>query len=101
MTPTLGLPDQSDSRGAGGSLEPDRHPRPDVRQPPSLPRVADPVGGADSLDILADRLTRLEKAGLVSRRDDPCLDNRILLMTQFPVGLYVCVGDNTTMAGAT
>ena len=31
-------------------------------------------------NILADRLTRLEKAGLVSRRDDPCLDNRILLM---------------------
>ena len=30
-------------------------------------------------NILADRLTRLEKAGLVSRRDDPCLDNRILL----------------------
>ena len=26
-------------------------------------------------NILADRLTRLEKAGLVSRRDDPCLDN--------------------------
>jgi hypothetical protein len=33
-------------------------------------------------NILADRLTRLEKAGLVSRRDDPCLDNRILLMRQ-------------------
>ena len=31
-------------------------------------------------NILADRLTRLEKAGLVSRRDDPCLDNRIALM---------------------
>ena len=28
-------------------------------------------------NILADRLRRLEKAGLVSRRDDPCLDNRI------------------------
>ena len=39
-----------DSRDAGGSLEPDRHPRPEVRQPPSLPRVADPVGGADSLE---------------------------------------------------
>ena len=33
-------------------------------------------------NILADRLTRLEKAGLVSRRDDPCLDNSILLMRQ-------------------
>ena len=33
-------------------------------------------------NILADRLTRLEKAGLVSLRDDPCLDNRILLMRQ-------------------
>src|SRR5262245_44150286 len=33
-------------------------------------------------NILADRLTRLEKAGLVSRRDDPSLDNRILLMRQ-------------------
>jgi DNA-binding HxlR family transcriptional regulator len=31
-------------------------------------------------NILADRLTRLEKAGLVSRRDYPYLDNRILLM---------------------
>src|SRR5919199_446899 len=47
--PTLGLPDQSDSRGGRGSLEPDRHPRPDVRQPPSLPRVADPVGRAPVL----------------------------------------------------
>jgi len=33
-------------------------------------------------NILADRLRRLEKAGLVFRRDDPCLDNRILLMRQ-------------------
>src|SRR5262249_30007793 len=33
-------------------------------------------------NILADRLTRLEKAGLLSRRDDPCLDSRILLMRQ-------------------
>jgi hypothetical protein len=33
-------------------------------------------------NILADRLRRLEKAGLVSRCDDPCLDNRILLMRQ-------------------
>ena len=33
-------------------------------------------------NILADRLTRLEKAGLVSRRDDPCLDNKSFLMRQ-------------------
>ena len=73
--PRSGCPINLTLEALGGSLEPDRHPRPDVRQPPSLPRVADPVGGADASNILADRLTRLEKAGLVSRRDDPCLDN--------------------------
>jgi hypothetical protein len=52
------------------------------RQPPSLPRVADRSEERIASNILADRLRRLEKAGLVSRRDDPCLDNRILLMRQ-------------------
>jgi len=48
-----------------GSL-PDRHPRPDVRQPPSL--LLPHRRRSDSLNILADRLTRLEKAGLKSRQ---------------------------------
>src|SRR5262249_19605062 len=55
---------------------------PDVRQPPSLPRVADPVGGADSPEHSGRRLRRVEKAGLVPLRDDPCLDNRMLFMRQ-------------------
>jgi DNA-binding HxlR family transcriptional regulator len=34
--------------------------------------------GADRLDILADRLTRLEKVGLVSRRDDPSHKQKVV-----------------------
>ena len=33
-------------------------------------------------NILADRLTRLEKAGLVSRRNHPCLDKLLMRQTK-------------------
>ena len=65
--PTRGLPDQPDSRGAGGSLElivirdlmfgNRRHFR------ELLTRSEEQIAS----NILADRLTRLEKAGLAGR----------------------------------
>ena len=51
---------------AGGSLEPDRHPRPDVRQPRHFREMLTRSEERIASNILADRLTRLEKAGLVS-----------------------------------
>ena len=76
--PTLGLPDQSDSRGAGDRwtlivirdlmFGNRRHFRELLTR--SEERIAS--------NILADRLTRLEKAGLVSRRDDPSHKQKVI-----------------------
>jgi DNA-binding HxlR family transcriptional regulator len=76
--PTLGLPDQSDSRGAGDRWSlivirdlmfgNRRHFRELLTR--SEERIAS--------NILADRLTRLEKAGLVSRRDDPSHKQKVI-----------------------
>src|SRR5436190_3501550 len=71
--PRSGYPINLTLEALGGSLEPDRHPRPDVRQPPSLPRVADPVGGADSLEH-SDRPADAPgetRIGIPSRRSQP------------------------------
>ena len=75
---TLGLPDQSDSQGAGNRWSlivirdlmfgNRRHFRELLTR--SEERIAS--------NILADRLTRLEKAGLVSRRDDPSHKQKVI-----------------------
>ena len=52
-------------------MEPARHSRHDVRQPPAFPRAATKSEEGIASNILADRLKRLIEQGIVSKADDP------------------------------